>query len=125
MGRPCCRRCSDRAIRKESPAGEKFGRNLSRGMRFRRSRSGRNNAMFFSLWLIFPVAIVLAASVLFTALVMFLREYAFRPKAYSPEEFAMLLLGKLEGRRRLAPADAASEPNRHELRRRSRAPTTS
>jgi hypothetical protein len=81
--------------------------------------------MFFSLWLIFPVAIVLAASVLFTALVMFLREYAFRFKAYSSEEFAMSLLGKLEGRRRLAPVDRAFEPSKHELRRLSRALTTS
>jgi hypothetical protein len=75
--------------------------------------------MFLSLWLIIPVAIVLVVVVLFTALVMFLREYAFRPKAYSPEEFAMLL-GKLKERQRFAVVDGPFEPNKQEGRSRMR-----
>jgi GGDEF domain-containing protein len=47
--------------------------------------------MFFSPLLIIPVVIFLVLFVLFTALAMFLREYAFRPRAYTPDEFAMLL----------------------------------
>jgi len=68
--------------------------------------------MFSSPLLVIPVAVLLVVLALFATLAWYVRP-ALRGKAYSPEEFAMLLrdIGELP-----AAANRLSDPNNQELR---------
>jgi hypothetical protein len=77
--------------------------------------------MSFSPLLVASVGLVLAALVLVTALVMFLRDYAFRPKAYSPNQFA-LVLRRLGVGQQLVAADRRLGANDQQPRPRGRLP---
>jgi hypothetical protein len=67
--------------------------------------------MFFSPLVIISVAIVLTVFAVFTVLVRFLREYAFRPgRAYTEDEFAALMR-KLDAREQVTDRPLAANTN--------------